>query len=176
MNTQHTVSTVKTGKAGTVRAEEAARIEAYYTNVKRLGHWTASRTVEVTARRSSVQVDLRSAQIPEGDLEVHFAGERSILKILVPDGTVVDESELECIGRSTVKDLQRHSASGGRRLKLTGVLRRSEVRIVRGGVATLTAMFSREFVDDCRTAHSDGTLPTVHAPESVHEGTPRDAL
>ncbi|NUK21440.1 hypothetical protein [Streptomyces lunaelactis] len=173
MNTQHTVSTVKSGTAGT---EEVARIEAYYTNVKRLGHWTAARTVEVTARRSSVQLDLRSASIPEGDLEVRIAGERSILKILVPDGAVVDESELEFAGRCEVKDAQRHSASGGRRLKLTGVLKRSEVRIVRGGVATLTAMFSREFVDDCRTAHRDGTLPTVHAPESVHEGTPRNAL
>nr|ADE22297.1 hypothetical protein [Streptomyces flavogriseus] len=152
-----------------------AQIEAYYTNVKRLGHWTDSRTAEVTARRSSVQMDLRSAQIPEGDLEVRITAERSILKILVPDGTVVDESELEYVGLSKVKDLQRHSAAGGRRLRLTGVLKRSEVRIVRGGVATLTAMFSREFVDDCRTAHRDGTLPTVHTPESVREGTPRDA-
>ncbi|MEU9008738.1 hypothetical protein AB0D12_02905 [Streptomyces sp. NPDC048479] len=172
MNTQHTVSTVKTGTAGT---EEAARIEAYYTNEKRLGHWTVARTIEVTARRSSVQMDLRSAEIPEGDIEVRIAGERSILKILVPDGTVVDESELEYVGRSKVKDMQRHTASGGRVLRLTGVLKRSEVRIVRGGVATLTAMLSREFVDDCRTAHRDGTLPTVHAPESVREGTPRDA-
>ncbi|MFF3323764.1 hypothetical protein [Streptomyces sp. NPDC002889] len=153
-----------------------AQVEAYYTNVKRLGHWTDARTVEVTARRSSVQVDLRSAGIPEGDLEVRIAGERSTLKILVPDGTVVDEAGLEYVGNSKVKDLQRHTAGGGRRLRLTGVLKRSEVRIVRGGVATLTAMFSREFVDDCRTAHRDGTLPTVHAPESVHEGTPRNAL
>ncbi|MEV6399164.1 hypothetical protein AB0M39_31005 [Streptomyces sp. NPDC051907] len=172
MNTQHTVSTAKTGAAN---AAEAARVEAYYTNVKRLGHWTDSRTVQVTARRSSVQLDLRSAAIPEGDLEVEIAGERSIVKILVPDGTVVDESALEYVGRSKVKDLQRHSAAGGRRLRLTGVLKRGEVRIVRGGVATLTAMFSKEFVDDCRTAHRDGVLPTVHTPESVREGTPRDA-
>ncbi|WP_328393701.1 hypothetical protein OHS70_04025 [Streptomyces sp. NBC_00390] len=151
-----------------------AQIEAYYTNVKRLGHWTDSRTVEVTARRGSVHVDLRSAQIPEGDLEVRITAERSILKILVPDGTVLDESGLAYEGRSEVKDAQRHSASGGRRLRLTGVLKRSEIRIVRGGVATLTAMFSREFVDDCRTAHRDGTLPTVHAPESVRQGTRRD--
>ncbi|MDH2390846.1 hypothetical protein QCN29_19020 [Streptomyces sp. HNM0663] len=154
---------------------ETERVEAFYTNVKRLGHWTDARTIDVTARRGSVQLDLRSAQIPEGDIEVRITGERSILKLLVPDGAVVDERELAYEGRSEVKDAQRHSASGGRRLKLTGVLKRSEVRIVRGGVATLTAMFSREFVEDCRTAHRNGTLPTVHAPESVREGTPREA-
>lgn len=143
------------------------RVEAFYTTLKKLGHWTEARDYEVRARRSTVHLDLRSAHVPEGDIELHFDCERSIIKLLVPDGSVLDEGELSLPGRSTVKDGQRHIAGGGRRIRLTGELQRSEIRVVRGGMATLTALFTREFIDEARRAHREGSDPALPDPSQT---------
>ncbi|MFI0861666.1 hypothetical protein ACH4RA_15565 [Streptomyces smyrnaeus] len=144
------------------------RVEAFYTSVKRLGHWTRSRTVEVRTRRSAVHLDLRSAQLPDGEIELRLLSERSMLKLLLPQDAVLDESELRLVGRCKIKDRERHVPHHGRVVRLTGTLQRSEIRVARGGVATLSAMFSREFIDDCRTAHRDGTRPVLPDPGELH--------
>jgi hypothetical protein len=89
--------------------------------------------------------------------------DRSALKLLVPEDTEVDQWDLRVTGRGKVKDWQRQ-ATGGRRVRLTGQISRGEVRVVRGGVAVLHAMMSREFVEDCRRAHRECSTPTVHDP------------
>lgn len=53
---------------------------------------------------------------------------------------------------------------GPRRIRLIGKIHDGEVRVARGGVAMLAAMFTREFVDDLRRARKEGTHPTVDDP------------
>ncbi|MFM9608651.1 hypothetical protein DF268_02695 [Streptomyces sp. V2] len=145
--------------------EDTVLVEVYYTSEKKLGHWTEARRIEVRARRSSLHLDLRSHRIPEGEITVHLQAERSTVKLLVPDGSTVDERELELPDNSKVKDAQRHApGSGGRRIRLIGRLQHSEVRISRGGMANLSSLFSREFVEEARRAHRDGDHPSLPDP------------
>jgi hypothetical protein len=43
----------------------------------------------------------------------------------------------------------------GRRIVVTGTMRRSEIRVHRSGVAILSAMFSRAYLADLRRAHRE---------------------
>lgn len=143
------------------------RVEAFTANVKKLGDWTAANRFEVRARSGYALLDLRSPRI-EGDIEVHITAGRSTIKLLVPEDAVVDQWDLTFRGRGTVKDWERPKNAGGRRIRLIGEIDNGEVRIARGGIAILTAMFSREFVEDCKRAHRDGGRPTVHDPADLH--------
>jgi hypothetical protein len=43
-------------------------------------------------------------------------------------------------------------------------MRRGEIRVHRGGIAQLSAMFSREYWADLRRAHKEGGFPAVDDP------------
>ena len=49
-------------------------------------------------------------------------------------------------------------------VRLTGHADHSEIRVHRGGMAVLSAMFSRAFVQDLRQARRNGGYPTVDDP------------
>ena len=149
------------------------RIQADHRMVKKLGHWTTDRDVEVRARRGAAVLDLRSRQIPPGDIEIRLDLDHAMVKLLVPDDAVVDSWDLRWSGRRSwggkVKDWTRQpGAQDGRherrRIRLTGEVRTGEIRVHRGGIAVLSAMFSRAFVDDCREAHRTGGPVTVLDP------------
>ena len=57
-----------------------------------------------------------------------------------------------------------HVDHGGRRVRLSGHAATSEVRVHRGGMAALSAMFSRVYVQDLRQARKNGSYPTVDDP------------
>ncbi|MFI6320934.1 hypothetical protein ACIBG8_25585 [Nonomuraea sp. NPDC050556] len=141
------------------------RIEGFRTNTRKLGRWTESRDFEVRGHSGSIVLDLRA--LPEGDVEVRVDIERSSLKLLVPDNATVDQWDLRLTGRSKVTDYERPQTQDGPRIRLVGEVRKGEVRVNRGGVAVLSAMLTREFVEDCRRAHRDGDAPTVHDPVAV---------
>lgn len=146
----------------------AVRVEAYHDSVKKLGDWTDANHFEVKARGGYALLDLRSPRIA-GDIVVRLHAQGSAIKLLVPEDAVIDQWDLTVTGRGKVKDYEK--PSGGtptRRIRLTGDLDRSEVRVNRGGVAILAAMFSREFVDDCVRAYREGGRPTVHDPADPH--------
>jgi hypothetical protein len=82
-----------------------------------------------------------------------------MLKLLVPDGAVIDAWDLPRLGRGRAKDAEGRTAAGGRRIVLTGQLRHGEIRVYRGGIAQLSAMFSREYLADLRRAHARGRVP-----------------
>ncbi len=76
----------------------------------------------------------------------------------------MDHWDLDWAGRGQVKDDQRPAGPGGRRVRLSGHAENSEVRVHRGGMAALSAMFSRAYVQDLRQARKNGGYPTVDDP------------
>ena len=143
------------------------RISAFGAVTKRLGNWTADRSFEVRAHRGVAVLDLRSPQIPEGDIAVDVDLTRCTLKLLLPEDAQIDDWDLHRAGRSQLKDGQRPHRPGTRRIVLTGRMDGAEIRVHRGGVAMLSAMCSREYLADLRTSHKLGTVPTVDDPARV---------
>ena len=137
-------------------------IRAHNDSIRRTGPWTTSRRFDVRASSSSVVLDLLLPEIEDGDIEIALDLNRSALKLLVPDGAIVDADDLRRVGRGRVKDRTGTPAADGRRIRLVGEMRDSEVRITRGGVAIMQTMLSREGLAHVRAAHREGRLePTV---------------
>ena len=169
-------STISTATTRTVAAAaaEPVRLHVDHDAVKRLGDWTGAERFEVRARRGSVVLDLRSPRLPAGELVVDLDLDRAMVKLLLPDDAVVDQRDIVWSGSGKVKDGvgQQNARRNGdaepaddvRRVRLTGRIHSGEVRIARGGVAMLAAMFSREYVQDVKRARREGTWPTVDDP------------
>jgi hypothetical protein len=140
------------------------RIAANYTVTKHLGNWTTAREFQVRAHRGHAVLDLRSPHIPAGEITVDLDLDHAMLKLLVPDGAVIDDWDLRRLGHGRVKDGEGRKAAGGRRIVLTGQVRHGEIRVHRGGIAQLSAMFSRAYLADLRRARREGGFPTVDDP------------
>ena len=156
MNTKATVT------GGTTR--DMVPVRAHGAVVKRLGHWTDQSAFDVRASRGTVVLDLRSPQIPVGDLEISLDADHAIVKLLVSDGAIVEHGDVRRVGRGRVKDWTGTTAADGRRIVLTGELRNAEVRVHRGGIAILSAMCSREYLADARQARREGRFPIIDDP------------
>ena len=130
---------------------------------KRLGRWTSASQFDVRVRSGVLVLDLRSPQVT-GDVEVRLDLHRSTVKLLLAEGDQVDHRDIGWSGRGRVKDDQRPAEPGGRRVRLSGHAETSEVRVHRGGMAALSAMFSRAYVQDLRQARQNGSYPTVDDP------------
>ncbi|HEX6683188.1 MAG TPA: hypothetical protein VF062_10350 [Candidatus Limnocylindrales bacterium] len=98
---------------------------------------------------------------------VRVRADRSAVKLLVPEDAVVDQWDLRITGRGNVKDWEAGQGKTGRRIRLVGEIHNGEVRIARGGIAILTALFSKEFIDDCKRAHREGSRVTVLDPAAI---------
>jgi hypothetical protein len=144
-------------------AQQAVRIRAHHGVVKKLGHWTTARRLDVRAARNSVVLDLRSPRIEAGDIEITLDIDHATVKLLVPDGAVIDD-DARRVGRGRVKDWTGTGESGGRRIVLLGEMRHAEVRVHRGGIAILSAMCSREYLTDALQARREGRLPVIDDP------------
>jgi hypothetical protein len=144
-------------------------IHVDHETTKRLGDWTTATHFDVTARYGSTVIDLRSPLIEgEEDLEVHVVLDHAMVKLLVPEDAVIEYSELQWTGRGRVKDFTRPATAPiGRVIRLTGTATSSEFRVHRGGIAILSALFSREFFEDARRAHREGRTPTLLDPANA---------
>ena len=136
------------------------KIRAHNDSIRRTGPWTTARRFDVRASGSSVVLDLLLPELEDGDIEIALDLNRSSLKLLVPDGAIVDADELRRVGRGRVKDWTGMSAEGGHRIRIGGEMRDSEVRVNRGGVAILQTMLTREGRRHVRAAHDQGRLGT----------------
>ena len=136
------------------------KIRAHNASIRRTGPWTTARRFDVRASGSSVVLDLLLPPLEDGDIEIALDLNRSSLKLLVPDGAVVDADELRRVGRGRVKDWTGTPAEGGRRIRIAGEMRGSEVRVNRGGVAILQTMLTRDGRRHVREAHDQGRLGT----------------
>ncbi|HEX4212192.1 MAG TPA: hypothetical protein VIA06_02550 [Candidatus Dormibacteraeota bacterium] len=149
-----------TGPSATSPQEE--RIRAHYGMVRKLGNWTSALRFDVRATRGNVLLDLRSPRIEEGDIEIRLDIDHALLRLLVPEDATVEHEEVRRVGAGRVKD--GGVTSSGRRIHLHGEMRNAEVRVQRGGVAMLSAMLTREYVQDLRQAHREGRYPTIDDP------------
>ncbi|WP_433242890.1 hypothetical protein [Actinomadura nitritigenes] len=163
MNTTPTTTDSTATAADQATDQATERVHAYYGSVKKLGHWTGARRFEVRARRASAVLDLRSPHIPDGDIEIEVGIDHSMVKLLVPQDAEIDHWDLRYTGRGRVKDWTGENG-GGRRIRITGEIKHGEIRVHRGGVATLSALFTKEFVQDARRARREGTTPVVADP------------
>jgi hypothetical protein len=155
--------TTTTTTTQTPVAAEPVRVSANQRLTKRLGNWTTSRRFQIRAHRGNAVLDLRSPQIPAGDIELDVDLDHAVLKVLVSEDAVLDDWDLRQVGRSPIKD-SGPTAPAGRRIVLTGELRHGEIRVRRGGIAIMSAMWSRDYVADVRRAHRQGGFPTVDDP------------
>ena len=155
-----TISPAATARAADLAAE---RLHVDHRVTKRLGRWTSASQFDVRVRSGVLVLDLRSPEVT-GDVEVRLDLHRSTVKLLLAEGDQVDHWGLGWSGRGRVKDDQRPAEPGARRVRLSGHAENSEVRVHRGGMAALLAMFSRAYVQDLRQARKNGSYPTVDDP------------
>src|SRR6202011_4207368 len=87
--------------------------------------------------------------------------DHSMVKLLVPEGAIVDDGDLRRVGHCGLVDWSGTPAPGGRVIRLLGELRRSEVRINRGGVAIVSAMLTGEYLADLRRAFRDNRVGSL---------------
>ncbi len=147
------------------------RIHSDHGLVKHLGNWTEAGHFEVKARRGAAVLDLRSPDLPD-DIDIHLDLDRAMVKLLVDDGTAIDHWNLEWTARGRIKDAwttPAPDAAPTRRVRLTGSVTNGEIRVHRGGIAFLSAMFSRAYVQDVRRAHKTGGVPTVADPAGTYQ-------
>ena len=137
---------------------DAVRIRAHNRVVKHLGDWTSARRFDVRASHGVVVLDLLLPELDPGEIEIALDIDHATVKLLVPDGAVIDDDDLRRVGRGRVKDWTGTAAPGGRRIKLVGEMRNAEVRVHRGGVAILSLLASRETRRQVRDAHRTGRL------------------
>lgn len=156
--------------ASVIDTAAVERVHADHAVAKRLGNWTRAGRFEVRARSGLVVLDLRSPDLPD-EVEVHVELQRATVKLLVPDDAQVEHWDLHWTARGRVKDAAAAAApapsaqtASTRRIRLTGVSTDSEVRVQRGGIAILTAMCSREYLQDLRRAHQTGSHPSIDDP------------
>jgi hypothetical protein len=145
-------------------AAEPVRVPANHTVTKHLGHWTTERRFEVHNHRGHAVLDLRSPRIPDGDIEVAVDIDHGVVKLLLPEDAVIDDWDLRRCGRGKLKDAVGPNGADGRRVVLTGSMRGGEIRVHRGGIAMLSAMFSKEYLADLRRVLREGGYPTVDDP------------
>jgi hypothetical protein len=145
-------------------AHGTERVHADHSTVKHLGHWTEADRFEVRARSASVVLDLRSPRLP-GDLEIRLDLHRAMVKLLLPEGARLDHWDLAWPAKGRIKDAQGPTEGApGPRVRLVGSVTDGEIRVHRGGIAQLSAMCSKAYLDDLRRAHRTGTHPTVDDP------------
>jgi hypothetical protein len=147
----------------TTEAGTAERLHVDHGVTKRLGRWTSASQFDIRVRSGVLVLDLRSPEI-EDDVEIRLDLHRSTLKLLLAEGDQVDHRDLGWSGRGQVRDDQRPAGPAGRRIHLAGHADNGEIRVHRGGMAILSAMFSRAFVQDLRQARKSGSYPTVDDP------------
>ena len=122
---------------------ETVHVRAHNRSVKRLGDWTTARRFDVRASRGLVVLDLMLPRIAPGVIDIALDIDHTTVKLLVPDGAIIDDGDLRRVGRGRVKDWTGASAPEGRRIRLSGEIRNAEVRVHRGGVAILSLLRSR---------------------------------
>jgi hypothetical protein len=157
MTTRSLVTTPKTQPD----ADGPVRIRVHGGSIRRMGHWTTARRLDLRASRSSIILDLRSPHLEPGDIEVNLDVDLSMVKLLVPEDAVIDDGDLRRVGRCGLVDWSGRPERSGRVIRVVGEMRRSELRINRGGVAIISAMLTGEYLADLRRAFRENQVTSL---------------
>ncbi len=125
-----TVELRPTEAPGTALATVSApeRIGTLFGAIERAGAWTVARKTEIKAVFGSVLLDLRQAELPDGDLELVVQVTLASLDIIVPPGWQID-NRCGAVLASVEQDPGGAAGGGPRRvLRLSG-------RVVLGSLA-----------------------------------------
>lgn len=131
-----------------------------------MGFWSTTRHYAIQADHSRVVLDLRDACRRFTEVTVRADLAKSTLVLLVDEGTQVDDT-LRRTGKGRLKDRQPSAHPSGA-LTITGDAHGSEVRIHRGGMATLHDPTSVHRLRELRAA--EGATEVEHVPVLVVGG------
>ena len=152
------------------RAGEPVRIRAHRRSVKNLGQWTTAAQFDIAASRGTVVLDLLTPLIEPGEIDIHLDLDHAVVKLLVADGTLINDDDLRRVGRGRVKDWSGEGTTGGHRINLRGELRDAEIRVHRGGIAILSLLLCGRSVRTVRQAYRDGRLEQNHQRRVASQG------
>lgn len=138
-------------------SDQPVRVRAHRSVSKNFGAWTTSRHFDVRASRGLVVLDLLLPELEAGEIVIDLDVDHALVKLLVPDGAIIDDDDLRRVGNSRVKDWTGVASQGGQVIRLTGELRRGEVRVHRGGIAIVGLVLAGKW-REVRAAHSTGRL------------------
>ncbi len=82
---------------------ETVQLRAHQRVVKKLGAWTTARRFDVRASRSIVVLDLLLPELEPGDIKNALDIDHATVKLLVPDGAVIDDNGLRRVGRGRIR-------------------------------------------------------------------------
>ena len=140
---------------------QPVQVRAHSSGVRKLGNWTTARRFNVGASSGSVILDLRSPHIEPGEIEIQLDVDHSMVKLLVPEDSSVDHGDLRRVGRCGFVDWGGCGAEDGRVIRITGELRGSELRVNRGGIAIVSAVFTGEYLGDLRRVIAENRIRSL---------------
>jgi DUF1707 SHOCT-like domain/Cell wall-active antibiotics response LiaF, C-terminal len=85
------------------------RIVSVFANVTRSGWWRAEGTVSPVSVFGDVELDLRQAVVPSGEVEIKAVAPFGDIEVIVPDGISVELTGLSVFGRKKV-DVRRSAS------------------------------------------------------------------
>jgi DUF1707 SHOCT-like domain/Cell wall-active antibiotics response LiaF, C-terminal len=90
--------------SGTALAQRAhsQRIVSVFANVARNGWWRAEGTVSPMTLFGDVELDLRQAVVPAGEVEIKAVAPFGDIEVIVPDGVSVELTGVSVFGRKKV--------------------------------------------------------------------------
>jgi hypothetical protein len=163
-----TTRSYETSSETLLDAGDTVPIRAHKRSIRRMGHWTTANRFDVRASESSVILELRSPQIELGDIEVNLDIDHSMVKLLVPEDAIVDTGDLRRVGRCGLVDWGGAPGRAGRVIRVLGEMRRSELRVNRGGVAIVSAMLTGEYLADLRKAFRTNRITSLKGMQDAY--------
>ncbi|MEV5878450.1 DUF1707 domain-containing protein [Streptomyces sp. NPDC052101] len=117
--------------AGAPATGDVVRIEYEHGSPERVGPWRAASRIEVTGEHGTCTLDFRQAVLPGSDIVIDVDLRHGTLQLIVPPGTVVEPSDLDCEHSEFDDRRARQAHAGALRLVVTGLLAHSRVRVKR---------------------------------------------
>jgi DUF1707 SHOCT-like domain/Cell wall-active antibiotics response LiaF, C-terminal len=94
-----------------VQQAHSQRMVSVFANVSRSGWWWAEGTVAPVTVFGDVELDLRQAAVPAGEIEIRAVAPFGDIEVVVPDGVVVELSGFSMFGRKKI-DVRRPPTGG----------------------------------------------------------------
>ncbi len=87
------------------------RMVSVFANVARSGWWRAEGTISPVTVFGDVELDLREAAVPAGEVEIRAVAPFGDIDVVVPDGVIVELTGFSVFGRKKV-DVRRPASIG----------------------------------------------------------------